>query len=51
MTDGVLKFCKYFLMEPMMKNLAVIGAGITGITTAYQLKERGYDVCVFDKNR
>jgi D-amino-acid dehydrogenase len=51
MTDGVLQFCKYLLMEPMMKNLAVIGAGITGITTAYQLKERGYDVCVFDKNR
>jgi D-amino-acid dehydrogenase len=51
MTDGVLQFCKYFSMEPMMKNVAIIGAGITGITTAYQLKERGYDVCVFDKNR
>ena len=34
-----------------MKNIAIIGAGITGITTAYQLKERGYNVCVFDKNR
>ena len=34
-----------------MKNIAIIGAGITGITTAYQLLERGYDVTVFDKNR
>ncbi|MDC0093001.1 D-amino acid dehydrogenase [Alphaproteobacteria bacterium] len=34
-----------------MKNIAVIGAGITGITTAYQLLERGYSVSVFDKNR
>ncbi len=34
-----------------MKNIAIIGAGITGITTAYQLLERGYDVSVFDKNR
>ena len=34
-----------------MKNIAIIGAGITGITTAYQLLERGYKVSVFDKNR
>ena len=34
-----------------MKNIAIIGAGITGITTAYQLLERGYTVTVFDKNR
>ena len=34
-----------------MKSIAIIGAGITGITTAYQLLERGYDVTVFDKNR
>ena len=34
-----------------MKNIAIIGAGITGITTAYQLCERGYTVSVFDKNR
>ena len=34
-----------------MKNIAIIGAGITGITTAYQLLERGYEVSVFDKNR
>ena len=34
-----------------MKNIAIIGAGITGVTTAYQLRERGYNVSVFDKNR
>ncbi len=34
-----------------MKSIAVIGAGVTGITTAYALSQRGYDVTVFDKNR
>ncbi|MFT7493984.1 MAG: D-amino-acid dehydrogenase [Alteromonas macleodii] len=34
-----------------MKSIAVIGAGITGITTAYALLERGFDVTVFDRNR
>ena len=34
-----------------MKKIAIIGAGITGVTTAYQLLERGYEVSVFDKNR
>ncbi|HCP82399.1 MAG TPA: D-amino acid dehydrogenase [Octadecabacter sp.] len=34
-----------------MKTIAVIGAGITGITTAYALLERGFDVTVFDRNR
>ncbi len=34
-----------------MKKIAVIGAGITGITTAYALLERGFDVTVFDRNR
>ncbi|MDC0456821.1 D-amino acid dehydrogenase [Alphaproteobacteria bacterium] len=34
-----------------MKNIAIVGAGITGVTTAYQLLERGYNVSVFDKNR
>ena len=35
----------------MKKKIAIIGVGITGITTAYQLLERGYDVTVFEKNR
>lgn len=34
-----------------MQKIAVIGAGITGITTAYSLLERGFEVTVFDKNR
>jgi len=34
-----------------MKRIAVVGAGITGITTAYSLIERGFEVTVFDKNR
>ncbi|MGJ8611356.1 MAG: D-amino acid dehydrogenase, partial [Octadecabacter sp.] len=34
-----------------MKSIAVIGAGITGITTAYALLNRGFDVTVFDRNR
>ena len=34
-----------------MKKIAVIGAGVTGITTAYQLMKKGYDVTVFDKQK
>lgn len=35
----------------MTKHIAVIGAGITGITTAYTLLKQGYEVTVFDKHR
>ncbi len=34
-----------------MKKIAVIGAGVTGVTTAYSLLTRGFDVTVFDQNR
>ena len=34
-----------------MKHIAVIGAGITGVTTAYALLQRGYRVTVYDRNR
>ncbi|MEM9278847.1 MAG: D-amino acid dehydrogenase [Pseudomonadota bacterium] len=34
-----------------MRKIAVIGAGITGITTAYALLNRGFEVTVFDRNR
>jgi D-amino-acid dehydrogenase len=34
-----------------MTRIAVIGAGIAGVTTAYALRERGYDVTMFDQNR
>jgi len=34
-----------------VKTIAVIGAGITGITTAYALLNRGYAVTVYDRDR
>ena len=34
-----------------MPSIAVIGAGITGVTTAYQLLNRGYDVTLFERQR
>ena len=33
---------------PMKDNIAVIGAGITGITTAYYLAKAGYSVSVYE---
>jgi D-amino-acid dehydrogenase len=33
-----------------MKNLAVIGGGITGVTTAYALARRGFSVTLFEKH-
>lgn len=35
----------------MSKKVAVIGAGVTGLTTAYELLDQGFDVTVFDRNR
>src|SRR5882724_11631972 len=37
--------------EQVMPHIAVIGAGITGVTTAYALLERGYQVTVLDRHR
>jgi len=34
-----------------MKHIAIVGAGITGVTTAYALLNRGYAVTVFDQHR
>ena len=34
-----------------MRKMAVIGAGITGVTTARALMARGFDVTVFDQHR
>ena len=31
------------------RNIAVIGAGVTGVTTAYELLRKGYDVTVIDR--
>lgn len=34
-----------------MKHVAIVGAGISGVTTAYSLLQRGYQVTVLDRNR
>lgn len=34
-----------------MTHIAIIGAGVTGVTTAYALIERGYQVTVMDRHR
>ncbi|WP_434983448.1 FAD-dependent oxidoreductase [Vreelandella zhaodongensis] len=34
-----------------MQRIAIIGGGITGITSAYALAKRGFDVTVFEKHR
>jgi D-amino-acid dehydrogenase len=34
-----------------MPHIAIIGAGITGVTTAYALADRGFEVTVIDRHR
>ncbi|TDG03531.1 D-amino acid dehydrogenase [Paraburkholderia guartelaensis] len=34
-----------------MNRIAIIGAGVTGVTTAYALAQRGFDVTVFERHR
>jgi D-amino-acid dehydrogenase len=34
-----------------MRKIAVLGAGIAGVTTAYSLRERGFDVTLIDRQR
>ncbi len=34
-----------------MKHIAVVGAGVTGVSTAYSLLKRGYRVTVYDRER
>jgi len=34
-----------------MSSIAVLGAGITGVTTAFQLNSRGHEVTVYDRHR
>ena len=42
---GITKIC-----ENYMPHIAIIGAGITGVTTAYELIKQGFNVTVFEKN-
>jgi D-amino-acid dehydrogenase len=57
MIDGVLLAgsapvaCVPSFKDGAMTRIGVIGAGIAGVTTAYALSERGYDVTVFDHHR
>ncbi len=34
-----------------MKSIAIIGGGITGVTTAYALAKRGFEVTLFERHR
>ena len=34
-----------------MRHIAIVGAGVTGVTTAFVLSRLGYQITVFDKNR
>ena len=34
-----------------MPHIAIICAGITGVTTAYSLAERGFDLTLIDRHR
>lgn len=37
-------------MPRLNKPIAVIGAGVAGVTTAYKLAKAGYEVCLFEKH-
>ncbi len=39
------------MQSPKVKSIAVVGGGITGVTTAYALEKRGFAVTLFEKNR
>lgn len=38
-------------LDHLMSRIAIIGAGITGVTTAYALARRGFNVTVYERHR
>jgi D-amino-acid dehydrogenase len=40
-----------FTLDHVMSRIAIIGAGITGVTTAYALAQLGFEVTVFKRHR
>jgi D-amino-acid dehydrogenase len=46
-----LTYLEIEIMKSSATSIAVIGGGITGVTTAYALAKRGFTVTLFEKNR
>ncbi|MFX8402041.1 FAD-dependent oxidoreductase, partial [Acinetobacter baumannii] len=42
--------CSCISEESVMPHVIVIGAGITGVTSAYELSQLGYQVTVIDRH-
>jgi succinate dehydrogenase/fumarate reductase flavoprotein subunit len=49
--QGGVRLPLFDVLEPFMKSIAVIGGGITGVTSAYALAKRGLNVTLFEQNR
>ncbi|HSV84878.1 MAG TPA: D-amino acid dehydrogenase [Ramlibacter sp.] len=43
--------CSFWKVLPMNQHIAIIGGGVTGITTAYTLAQRGFQVTLFERHR
>jgi len=42
------QFAEIVRLEAAAKSIAVIGAGLAGLTAAYELRKRGYSVSLFE---
>ena len=38
------------LSENIETDISIVGGGYTGLSSAIELRERGYNVCLFDMN-